>query len=100
MTKSDLVAKMGEHNAFVPGKRIKLDFGGSEGAIMLDGVANAVTEEDGAADTTIKISWADWEALTNGQLDAMTAFMQGKLKVEGDMSNAMQLQGVLTKLRS
>lgn len=100
MTKTDLVAKMGEHNAFVPGKRIKLDFGGSEGAIMLDGVANAVTEEDGAADTTIKISWADWEALTKGQLDAMTAFMQGKLKVEGDMSNAMQLQGVLSKLKA
>ena len=100
MTKTDLVAKMGEHNAFVPGKRIKLDFGGSEGAIMLDGVANAVTEEDGAADTVIKISWADWEALTKGEIDAMTAFMQGKLKVEGDMSNAMQLQGVLSKLKS
>jgi putative sterol carrier protein len=26
--------------------------------------------------------------------------MMGKLKVEGDMSNAMQLQGVLAKLRS
>ena len=100
MTKTDLVAKMGEHNAFVPGKRIKLDFGGSEGAIMLDGVANAVTEEDGAADTVIKIGWADWEALTKGEIDAMTAFMQGKLKVEGDMSNAMQLQGVLAKLKS
>ena len=99
MTKTDLVAKMGEHNAFVPGKRIKLDFGGGEGAIMLDGVANAVTEEDGAADTVIKISWADWEALTKGEIDAMTAFMQGKLKVEGDMSNAMQLQSVLGKLR-
>ena len=100
MTKTELAAKMGEHNAFVPGKRIKLDFGGSEGVIMLDGIANAVTEEDGAADTTIKISWADWEALTKGQLDAMSAFMQGKLKVEGDMSNAMQLQGVLAKLKS
>ena len=100
MTKTDLVAKMGEHNAFVPGKRIKLDFGGGEGAIMLDGVANAVTEEDGAADTVIKISWADWEALTKGEIDAMTAFMQGKFKVEGDMSNAMQLQGVLAKLKS
>jgi putative sterol carrier protein len=29
----------------------------------------------------------------------MTAFMMGKLKVEGDMANAMQLQGVLAKLR-
>ena len=34
-----------------------------------------------------------------GRLDGMTAFMTGKLKVEGDMSNAMQLQGVLAKLR-
>jgi putative sterol carrier protein len=34
-----------------------------------------------------------------GQLDGMTAFMMGKLKVEGDMSNAMQLQGVLAKLK-
>ena len=98
MTKSELAAKMGEHNAFVPGKRIKLDFG-TQGAIMLDGVANAVTEEEGAADTTISIGWDDWEALSSGQLDAMTAFMQGKLKVEGDMSNAMQLQGVLAKLK-
>jgi putative sterol carrier protein len=29
----------------------------------------------------------------------MTAFMTGKLKIDGDMSNAMQLQGVLAKLR-
>ena len=29
----------------------------------------------------------------------MTAFMTGKLKVEGDMSNAMQLQSVLGKLK-
>ena len=35
-----------------------------------------------------------------GELDGMTAFMTGKLKIEGDMGNAMQLQGVLAKLRS
>ncbi len=54
---------------------------------------------DGAADTTIKVSWSDWEQLASGQMDGMTAFMMGKLKVEGDMSNAMQLQGVLAKLK-
>jgi|SRR5687768_15299160 putative sterol carrier protein len=98
MTKSETAAKMNEAGAFLPGKRIKIDFG-PEGAIMLDGQAQKVTEEDGAADTTLKVSWADWQALASGQLDGMTAFMQGKLKVEGDMSNAMQLQGVLAKLR-
>ena len=99
MTKQELVQKMQENSAFVPGKRVKIDFGADQGPIMLDGQANQVTEEDGAADTTIKVSWDDWQALASGQLDGMTAFMTGKLKVEGDMSNAMQLQGVLAKLK-
>jgi putative sterol carrier protein len=98
MTKQELVQKMQETRAVLPNKRVKLDFGG-EGTIMLDGQSNQVTEEDGQADTTIKVSWNDWQAMAAGQLDGMTAFMTGKLKVEGDMSNAMQLQGVLAKLR-
>ena len=99
MTKSEMAAALNEKNAFLPGKTVKLDFG-SEGVVMLDGTASRVHEEDGNADTTIKVSWEDWQAMASGQLDGMTAFMQGKLKVEGDMSNAMQLQGVLAKLRS
>jgi putative sterol carrier protein len=99
MTKSEMAAALNEKSAWLPGKRVKIDFG-DQGVVMLDGQANQVTEEDGAADTTIKVDWADWEAMSSGQLDGMTAFMQGKLKVEGDMSNAMQLQGVLSKLKS
>jgi putative sterol carrier protein len=99
MTKSEMAARLNQAQAFLPGKRVKLDFG-DEGAVMLDGVANAVTEEDGPADTTLKVAWSDWQDMAEGRLDGMTAFMQGKLKVEGDMSNAMQLQGVLAKLKS
>ena len=99
MTKQELVARMQEHSAWVPGKRVKLDFGGTDGVIMLDGAGNTASEDDGDADTTVKVSWDDWQAMAAGQLDGMTAFMTGKLKVEGDMSNAMQLQGVLAKLR-
>ena len=98
MTKQELVARMQEGQAWVPGKRVKLDFG-DQGVIMLDGAANQVSEEDGPTDTTIKVAWDDWQAMAAGQLDGMTAFMTGKLKIEGDMSNAMQLQGVLAKLR-
>ena len=98
MTKTELAAKMNDVGAVLPGKTVKLDFG-DQGTIMLDGNANKVTEDDGAADTTIKIAWDDWQAMADGQLDGMTAFMTGKLKVEGDMSNAMQLQGVLSKLK-
>ena len=98
MTKSELAAKMNEAGAWLPGKTVKLDFGG-DGIVMLDGKAEAVSEGDGDADTTIKVAWEDWQAMTEGTLDGMTAFMTGKLKVEGDMSNAMQLQGLLSKLR-
>lgn len=97
-TKSEMATKLNAAGAFLPGKKVKLDFG-DEGAVMLDGVAGNVSEDAGDADTTIKVAWADWQDMADGKLDGMTAFMQGKLKVEGDMSNAMQLQGVLAKLK-
>jgi putative sterol carrier protein len=99
MTKSELLARMQDSGAWLPGKTVKIDFGGDEGVILLDGVNSLVSDADNPADTTIKVSWDDWQALATGALDGMTAFMTGKLKVEGDMSNAMQLQGVLSKLR-
>jgi putative sterol carrier protein len=33
--------------------------------------------------------------MINGKLDGMTAFMTGKLKIEGDMGVAMKLQSIL-----
>ena len=103
MTKQELVARMQEGQAWVPGKKVKIDFGADQGAILLDGAGQQVSDiasEVNAADTTIKVSWDDWQSMAAGQLDGMTAFMTGKLRIEGDMSNAMQLQGVLAKLRS
>lgn len=103
MTKQELVQRMQAGQAWLPGKRVKIDFGGEQGAVLLDGAAQQVSDiasDANAADTTIKVSWDDFEQLAAGQLDGMTAFMMGKLKVEGDMSNAMQLQGVFAKLRS
>ena len=99
MTKQELVERMQQAQAWVPGKRVKIDFGGDQGIVMLDGATQTIGEDDGAADTTIKVGWDDWQQLASGQLDGMTAFMMGKLRVEGDMSNAMQLQGVLSKLK-
>jgi putative sterol carrier protein len=99
MTKQELVERMQQGQAWVPGKRVKIDFGGDHGAIMLDGAAGRVSEDDGPADTIVRVGWDDWQQLAAGQLDGMTAFMTGKLKVEGDMSNAMQLQGVLARLK-
>ena len=98
MTKDELVRKMQDNQAWVPGKTVKLDFA-DQGVILLDGAEEKVTENDAPADTTIKTSWEDWQKMAAGELDGMTAFMTGKIKIEGDMSNAMQLQGVLAKLK-
>ena len=98
MEKQELVQKMQENEAWVPGKTVKLDFA-DKGVILLDGAEKKVTENDAPADTTIKTTWEDWQKMAAGELDGMTAFMTGKIKIEGDMSNAMQLQGVLGKLR-
>ncbi|MGP0090333.1 MAG: SCP2 sterol-binding domain-containing protein [Xanthobacteraceae bacterium] len=97
-TVQEVTKTMSDNAAVVPGKRVRLDFG-DEGSIFLDGVANAVNNGDAAADTTVKVSFADFLALAGGSLDATMAFMQGKLKIEGDMSAAMQLQQVTAKIR-
>lgn len=47
------------------------------------------------ADCTITISGKNLKKLLMGDLNPMTAFLTGKMKVEGDMSVALQLQTLL-----
>jgi len=49
-----------------------------------------------SANCTIKMSAADFKAMVGGQLNAVQAYMTGKLKIEGDMSLAMKLQAILS----
>jgi putative sterol carrier protein len=80
------------------GKTVKLDFG-PEGKIFIDGASNPnqVTNDDKPADATIKLSWADFQALIEGRLDPMMAFMQGKMRIEGDMMLAQRLGPILKR---
>lgn len=98
MTKKDLIAKLHAREGWVPGKRIRVDFG-DEGSILADGIAEVVSDAADGADTTIGISWADWQALSDGRLNPMSAFMSGRLRVQGDISDAVQLGTRLKELR-
>lgn len=91
---SNMKARVGD-DCGIP-KVIKFDFG-DDGKVRIDGVSkpNSVDNEDTAADCTVKVSMADFLEIAAGKQNAQMAFMMGKLKVEGDMSIAMQLGKIL-----
>ena len=78
------------------GKTVKLDFG-ADGKIYIDGAStpNTVSNDDKPADCVVSISWSDFLALSDGSLDPMMAFMQGKMKIQGDMMLAQRLAPLL-----
>jgi putative sterol carrier protein len=48
-----------------------------------------------APNLTLIASAADYLAIVNGDLDAMSAFMQGKVQAKGDMALALKMQNML-----
>jgi len=97
MTLQDLTDKMKEgaskKSAF--GNTVK--FSTDQGMVYIDGNQSppAVSNDDKDADCIIKMDFGDFADLIDGKLDGMTAFMTGKLKIEGDMGVAMKLQSIL-----
>jgi len=68
--------------------------------VDLKNAPGSVTEASGKADCTITISEADFLAMVSGKLNGQQAFMQGKLKIGGNMGLAMKLESVLKAARS
>ena len=64
-----------------------------EGSVIVD--ANGVRVSDDEAEVTL-IATADvFQDIMAGDLDPTSAFMSGKLRIEGDMGTAMRLSSVL-----
>jgi putative sterol carrier protein len=65
-----------------------------EGAIMMD--ADGVRAGDEEADVTLTASTETFQAILAGDMNPTTAFMTGKLSVDGSMGLAMKLGSVLS----
>jgi len=66
------------------------------GVIFWEGTGDqaAITNSDGEADTTMRLSEENLEKLLAGNLDPTMAYMTGKLKVEGRMGVALKIDHV------
>ena len=65
-----------------------------EGAIMMD--AGGVRAGDEEAEVTLTASTETFQAILSGDMNPTTAFMTGKLSVDGSMGLAMKLGSVLS----
>jgi putative sterol carrier protein len=57
-----------------------------------DGAVTVTENGDGAADATIRASSEVFERIVSGEQNPATAYMSGKIKIDGDLGAAMKLQ--------
>jgi putative sterol carrier protein len=66
--------------------------GSGKWTVRVDNGDVSVQEGGDTADTTIETSEETFMKIVNGEQNPTSAFMTGKLKVRGDMGQAMKLQ--------
>lgn len=70
------------------------DGGGQWTVVVANGECTVNQGVEGAPSATIKMAAGDYADMTSGKLNPMTAFMTGKIKVEGDLSAVMKVQSI------
>jgi putative sterol carrier protein len=71
--------------------RFEID-GAGNWLVEVDDGKISVNENGGEADTTISTSADTFMQIANGDQNPTSAYMSGKLKVSGDLGQAMKLQ--------
>ena len=66
--------------------------GGEWNAVVANGTLAVVRGQAPNPSLTLTASAADYVAIINGDLKAMSAFMTGRVKVKGDINQALKMQ--------
>src|SRR4026209_1755614 len=106
-TASDKLKVMGAKNAekksqaSASGAIFKFALEGDGGGTYIVNLKDnpGITEGDGAAECTIRMTAQDFVDLTEGKANGQQLFFTGRLKVEGDMSLALRLQSLIDILK-
>lgn len=72
------------------------DGGGSWAVKAADGAIEVTEGTAESPNITLTIADTDFLGLVSGKLNGQTAFLTGKLKIQGDMGLAMKLQSLLS----
>jgi putative sterol carrier protein len=67
-----------------------------EGAVLVDGTGARAATDDDVADVVMTADADTFQEILSGDLNPTSAFMSGKLKLDGDMGTAMKLGAVLS----
>ena len=107
---ADLTSITTELTTGLDGKKVDLggavvtfDFG--EGVVCLDGSSEngpttiTVSNEVKTSDATVKMSCDLWEQLKQGTTTSASAFMNGEIKLEGDMGAVRRLQVIFDSVK-
>ncbi len=70
------------------------DEGGEWNVKIADGEVAVASGTADAPNITLSMAGSDFGDLISGKLNGQTAFLTGKLKIQGDMTLAMKLQSI------
>ncbi|UCC86709.1 MAG: SCP2 sterol-binding domain-containing protein [Anaerolineales bacterium] len=71
--------------------------GGNWSVIVADRTCTVVEGRADKPDVTVSMTAEDYVKMTSGELQPVVAFMQGKIRLQGDMNLAMKVQELFAR---
>lgn len=71
--------------------------GGDWAVVIANRTCTVIEGKVNKPDVTIAMVADDYVKMASGELNPVVAFMQGKIKLQGDMSLAMRIQEIFTR---